>query len=851
MEGPPKLPRSIEWRIRAAKVLLTWERLWPAMWPATSMAGIFLALALLGTFTNMQPGLHWTILAGFALAMTASLWRGLLDFRRPTRADAMRQIEKASGLTHQPLSAFEDDAAQGTGDTELWAAHRAWVNDKLKHLRLGWPEPGVSAADPLALRAGVILIMIVAFYGSGPGRIDRLSEAFMPGIGAMKTLSLEAWLTPPGYTGIPPIYLNQAGATDQADDDAVSVPAGTILSLRVTGLKNPPALENTGKGRGHPEPMKEIAERNYTLDTPVSESAEYALTQGGRLIRGWPLTVTPDTAPKIDFTDPIEETTRGALHFKYSLQDDYGVASAQASISLDKTRISAGMLPPTSVDTLIMPKVTPPEVALSQPQQRTRKGKGESFAELSSHPWAGLPVTITLAAKDDLGQEGRSAAYDMVLPARTFTKPLARAIIEQRQRLALDPRSVGSVARFIDDFSRDGEKYIQDTTVYLTLRAAYWRLSEAHRDEDLTGIFDLLWDIALRIEDGELSLAENDLRKARDDLAEALKNGAGSETIDRLMSELKDAFNRYMEALAEQAAKMGADITQTPFSPQNMQTIERRQLEEMMKQIEQLARSGARAQAEAMLKQLQSIMENMQTPQQAGAMSEGEQAMSEAIDKIGELIDQQRALMDETFRQQPGPVQEGEEISTAGKEGAGGEGQSGEGGKASHTPGAGDANALAKLRADQKALREELDALMKELGSDGEAASDSLSQAGQSMKNAEDRLEAERADRATAAQGQAIDQMQAGAQGLADKLMQGMAGRMGNSGRGNGMAQGNDPLGRGTPTGPPQIGSDVAVPDKIDAERARDIIEELRNRATKLGRPKIELEYIDRLLRRF
>ncbi|MBI1260549.1 MAG: TIGR02302 family protein [Rhizobiales bacterium] len=847
MEGPPKLPRRIEWRIRAAMVLLTWERLWPAMWPATSMAGIFIALALLGTFTNMAPSLHWTILAGFALAMTASLWHGLLDFRRPTRADAMRQIEKASGLTHQPLSAFEDDAARGTGDVELWVAHRAWVNDKLKHLRLGWPEPGVSAADPLALRAGVLLVIIVAFYGSGPGRIDRLSEAFMPGIGAMKTLSLEAWLTPPGYTGIPPIYLDQASETDAADRVPVSVPTGTVLSLRVTGLKNPPALENMGSGRGHPEEMTEIADRNYTLDTPLSESADYALTQGGRLIRAWPLTVTPDTPPKIDFTAPIEETTRGTLNFKYALQDDYGIASAQAVIALDKAMIPDGMLPPTSLDTLIMPKVTPPEVALTLPRQRTRKGDGQSFADLSSHPWAGLPVTITLVARDDLGQEGRSTAYAMVLPARKFTKPLARAIIEQRQRLALDPRSVGSVARFIDDFSRDGEKYIQDTTVYLTLRAAYWRLSEAHRDEDLTGIFDLLWDIALRIEDGELSLAENDLRKARDELAEALKNGAGSDVIDRLMNELKDAFNRYMEALAEQADKMGADMTQTPFSPQNMQTIERQQLEAMMKQIEQLARTGAREQAEAMLKQLQQIMENMQTPQQAGTMSEGEQAMSEAIDKIGELIDQQRALMDETFRQQPGPVQEGEETSPTGEGGEGAEG----GGKASHKPGEGNAEALAKLQADQKALREQLDALMKELGSKGEKAPDSLSEAGQSMKNAEDRLEAERADRAAAAQGQAIDQMRAGAQGLADKLMQGMAGRMGNSGRGNGMAQGSDPLGRSTPNGTPQTGSEVAVPDKIEAERARDIIEELRRRATKLGRPKIELEYIDRLLKRF
>ncbi len=46
-------------------------------------------------------------------------------------------------------------------------------------------------------------------------------------------------------------------------------------------------------------------------------------------------------------------------------------------------------------------------------------------------------------------------------------------------------------------------------------------------------------------------------------------------------------------------------------------------------------------------------------------------------------------------------------------------------------------------------------------------------------------------------------------------------------------------------------GEDVAVPDRIDMQRARQILEELRERARELGRPEIELDYLDRLLRRF
>lgn len=824
MTDSPKLPRQIEWRVRAAIVLLYWERLWPAIWPATNIAGVFIALALFGTFSDMAPSLHWTILAAFALAMTASLWHGLLDFRRPHRADALRQIEKASGLKHQPLSAYEDTAARGTGDEALWSAHRDWISTRLKNLRLGWPEPGVSAMDPLALRAAVILFIVIAFYGSGPGRIGRLNDALVPGLGAFKTLSIEAWITPPAYTGLAPIYLDKAAATTSQSDaeKAVTVPAGSVLSIRVHGLKNPPALDNTGPSRDHPEPLTEVSDRNYSIEAKLAETADYALTQSGRLIRGWHIVVTGDEKPQIALTRPLEETTRGTVHFTYSLEDDYGIASAEALIALDNSSALPASLQVKSLKTMVMPKVMAPHVALSLPELRTTKGNAETYVDLTSHPWAGLPVIITLAAKDDAEQVGLSTPVQMVLPSRRFTKPLARAIIEQRQRLALDPRSVASVARFLDDFSRDGDRYIKDKTVYLTLRSAYWRLSSAKRDADLTGIYDLLWSLALHIEDGDLSLAESDLRKSREELANALKNGAGSQEIERLMAALKKAFNRYMEALAEQADKLGKDMLQTPFSPLNMQTIERSQLEEMMKQIEELARSGARDQAEAMLKQLQSIMENMQTPQQAGTLSEGEQAMSEAVEKMGDLIEQQKQLMDQTFRKLPGA--------------------NGEGDKAA----AGD---MAHLKADQQALREELEKLMQDLGDKDAKTPDALTKAAQAMKNAEERLGDQRADRATAAQGQAIEQMRQGAQGLADQLMQSMAGRMGNP-NGQGMSR-TDPLGRPMPSGAAGLGQDVAVPDKIDAQRARAILEELRARAAKLGRPKSELDYIDRLLKRF
>jgi hypothetical protein len=41
----------------------------------------------------------------------------------------------------------------------------------------------------------------------------------------------------------------------------------------------------------------------------------------------------------------------------------------------------------------------------------------------------------------------------------------------------------------------------------------------------------------------------------------------------------------------------------------------------------------------------------------------------------------------------------------------------------------------------------------------------------------------------------------------------------------------------------------VKVPDQIDIQRAREVLEELRKRAGDAQRPQLELDYIDRLLR--
>src|SRR5581483_1083265 len=184
------------------------------------------------------------------------------------------------------------------------------------------------------------------------------------------------------------------------------------------------------------------------------------------------------------------------------LKDDYGVVSAFAEIApLDK-----GAGKPEA-----RPLVQAPQVPLTLPQMRARTGVGETIRDLTSHPWAGARVKITLVAKDDPGQEGRSAPMEIELPVRDFTNPLARAVGEQRARLALDANAAPDVADALDALTLAPEKTFDDTKQYLALRSAYYRLMVAKSDDDLRGVVDYLWSVALGIEDGDMSLAEQEL----------------------------------------------------------------------------------------------------------------------------------------------------------------------------------------------------------------------------------------------------------------------------------------------------------------------------------------------------
>jgi uncharacterized protein (TIGR02302 family) len=809
-----------------ARLVLLWEVVWPCLVPLLCLAGLFLILSWFGLWPRLAEPARYTGLGLFGVAYVWLLLR-LARLPMPTDDEALARVAAASAIPHRPATAFGDRLSQPTDDPltrSLWQAHRLRLLQKLDRLKTGLPSPGMNRRDPMALRFLVPLLLVVSFLMAGPERIDRILDAVRPGA-AVSTEApprIDAWVTPPAYTGRPPIFLTGDGSRPATLDPnaPVRVPEGSVVTLRMPGLPGlsagavtatgqPIAFDVVPQERGRDDDVAPPDERKLTL---AGDSA-LTIARDGIPLLAWSFAVQPDAPPAIGLSRDPSATNSGALSLAYTLSDDYGVIAASGTIE-----------PVEAASEASRPLVMAPELPLNLPRMRMREGNGETIRDLSAHPWAGAKVRLRLTAEDEAGQKGESAPVELVLPQRPFSNPLARAVVEQRRVLALDANRADAVAMALDALTLDPDKF-QQNGAYLALRAAYHRLTGARSDEDLLETIDFLWQIALGIEDGDLSLAAQDLRAAQEALRKAIAENAPDAELEKAMRELREAMDRYLEALAR-GAERNPQAEMQPMDP-NAQVLRPEDLQKMMDQIENLAKTGSRDAAQQMLSELQQMLENLEASRSQQGQQGQNGEMNQALDKLGEMIRRQQQLMDQTFRMDPDTDGSGAEAQPMSPE----ERQ----------------QALQALREGQQALQKMLQELQQSMQQQGMQPDGKLGQAERSMGDAADQLGEGAPGQAVGPQGQALQALRDGARNLADQ----MARQGGPSPRQGGPMSGQDPLGRQQQGRGTDLGSSVKVPDAIDTQRAREILDMIRKRLGDTARPLIERDYLERLLEKY
>ncbi len=146
----------------------------------------------------------------------------------------------------------------------------------------------------------------------------------------------------------------------------------------------------------------------------------------------------------------------------------------------------------------------------------------------------------------------------MRLPQRIFVKPLARALIEQRRILALDANDKPLVLTALDTLAIAPERFTAEAGIFLGLRALFFDLRNARSDDALRDVVARMWAMALQIEDGNVSQAEQALRQAQDALRQALERGASDEELKKLMDNLRAAMDKFLQGAGRGDAQESA-----------------------------------------------------------------------------------------------------------------------------------------------------------------------------------------------------------------------------------------------------------------------------------------------------
>lgn len=808
------MSRPLARRLRGQRVSIAVERVMAALTVAVMAAFGLVALLLSDTLSRLPRDWHAVALAFIVSLVLAAFVYGIAGVRWPSRDDAVRRLEL--GIPHRPLSALADTLATGLTSTPdplqsiLWQRHVATMTATALQLR--WRPPSLTLSlfeKRTAVLVGIaVSLAVVSGWGDLAGRWQR--SLTIRGV-TQAALVAEMWLTPPTYTGLPVIHRSTASAEA---GKAIVVPEGATLVVLLSGGREGlrPRLTLAGQTLPMSTEKADDGGETYRLTTTLAVTPNpgiLRLSARGRLLADWPLSVVTDQPPTVAFGPAVPEpkTPEAKTHLLVPVvaSDDFGLKRLSLDMILD---------PETDARRL--------EVDLAGGTNGSPVTEAKQTAEfdLSADPWAGLPVSLRWEVEDSKGQIGHSERVQRVLPERTFINPLAARLAADRHGLYqhLGERH-RDIVHDLDEASRQLDGFQGDTTVFLSLRVAAYRLAIDSGKATDRSVAALLWSLALRLEDGGLDDAKSALKAASAALDKALATPGAD--VKAATDAVRLALQRYRAQLGQQLARqLGTQRRGGQSSPLAMDRSLLKgmsTLDQDLQRLSDLAALGDKAAAQALRERIEKELEALRsaTPLSPEAVA---QAMrwGKAVEV---LVQQERALLADTF------------ASEKGDDGA---------------------RPPESLSAQQDEIRNQLDDLMAEIGAvPGGKIPDSLGQAERAMHATGDDLQVARFDSATVNEGVAIEALTKGKRQAMMTALGGNDGPViflpGGSGDDEGVGgeandeEGNDPLGR-----PPNNGG--ALPSNGEVNHARDLLGELRRRMGEADRPPPERDYLQRLL---
>ncbi|MEP1229938.1 MAG: DUF4175 family protein [Litorimonas sp.] len=912
---------------KTARVRLIWERYVPTLARALLASAAFLTTTYLGVWERL--GDPWRLIALIATLsyIAHGVWKAL-SLTWPNASDARRRVEIDSGQSHRPLDTLDDRPALSK---EVWPSHYQKALRQAEKITAPKGRPALANIDPYYLRyiaPAALIAASIYIAGFGTERLRYvMSPTWQSGINPSK-VKFEAWIDPPAYTGRPPIYFK--------DRTEIDVPAGSEFVIRASGAKNITRPKLSHGLRSRFLPIKRLGTKSFEARTDITASTTAEWRIGTRR-QSWDLNVQPDLPPKIEIIDPPEADKRDRLAFTYALEDDYGVED----LRLEMVELYDGLSPQTAFDGDSEFAV----IALSSSAVK-KADKASAAVDLTKHILAGRKVIGRLVATDGRGQRAMSESVYFTVPDKIFIEPLAKAVAENRtlimaakgedyapeirrttadgywnqfepnQRMTRAPESIQRAALLIEAVTDIPDRLFTDPTVYIGLRNVRAQLRYADSTDDLRGLPETLWKIALRAEFGVLGTALEEMREAQEALAEGLARRAPQREIDTLFERYNQAVDAYTEELRRKAIEEGNFADEDGGGGGGTPPLESvDEIQELLKLIEEANKVGDVEGARKALARLNELLEQLQIQLSKGGggsggdggggeLSEEEQ---EALEDLAETIGEQRDLQDETRQaeraeqdrengndtseseslspeelaqrqaeleqlldqledaipdslgQGEGPVSagEGEDPSDAGQQGQDQDGQSGsddgngQSGSGEQPNGNNQGNGQEGGQGDnqdgtQGGGRSAQGSETGQGPGGSQTIDEAIASARRAMRESRESLENGDLSGARQTQGEVIAELRRAGEAIAEAANSSEDGE----GSGEGGGEGNDPLGRADGDGL-NNDSDTDIDTRDNATRSRELLEELRRRAAQQGRSPEELEYLERLLKRF
>ena len=848
-EPPVSPPPGLGWRRLLARLVLWFERLLPALLPAARVAGVFLCVALLDLLPMLPWWAHAGLLAGTAVAIVVLLWRGLTRLQPPDATAADRRLERDSGLSHRPLAALTDrPATDDPTSLALWRAHVARGLARVRRLRLGWPRPGLAALDLRAVRHAVLIALLATLVIAGRDAPGRVMAAFEPGLprpAQPREVQIQAWITPPAYTGLAPVFL-------KPEHPAVAVPMGARLTANVTGGASVPDLVLDGAR----SPFTALDQSSFQVEQTLGNNARVVVMRDGQELAIWDIAVIPDQPPLAWWTEPPGRSEAGPrVRLPWSASDDYGVTKLRAELRLTAR-----------------PDAPPLVIDIPLPNGAPKSAHGILPRDLVAHPWAGLNVSARLVAQDGAGQTGTSEPTAFDLPERTFHNEIAKALIELRKGLSVHPDDHDDALAGLDGLMQNPDQFGTDFGAYLNLSAIYYLMVRGKPADMIPEAQARMWDLALHMEEGQTEESARELEAARQAARDALEKltreptDANRQALEQRLKELREAIDRHMQAMMEEAERNHEAL---PFDPET-EHLSDKDLDRLAEDARKDLSEGRTEDAKEKMAELERLLDRLKQARadKGSGNSQQRQKGKRQMGAVQDMVGREGGLLDHTEgRNEQASQPQRIEPEPAERD------------PAAHDP-------AAQRPMDQRvqrALRGALGEMMQQFGDLTGEVPQALTDADQAMRESGIDLGSGDDKGAAAAEQKAIEALQKGAREMGRSLekkfgrgqqdgepgegegfgAEGSMGMMMPGGRGEGRdgsplggppsradQRGRDPLGR-TNQGNGLDSGDVQVPEEAERKRSQAIQEELRRRGADRERPQQELDYINRLLREF